>query len=144
MAGNIGLRDNDILLRGVAGLDKNHGLGWYGNTGGMVKLWNGIAIDGPILYGYNGGMLGTNFGGTKSNVLCWTSSTVGIGTTTVYNKLDVAGNIGIRDNDILLRGVSGPDNNHGLGWYGAGKPWNGIAIDGPVLYGFLGGMLGTN
>jgi hypothetical protein len=40
-----------------------------------------------------------------------------------------------------LKLLSTPD--HGLGWYGAGKTFNGAALNGPVLYGAEGGALGT-
>jgi hypothetical protein len=33
--------------------------------------------------------------------------------------------------------------NYGLGWYGTGRPFNGLSVDGPVLYGFGGGGLGS-
>lgn len=75
--GTLGLRENDLLFRGKTGQDLNHGIGWYG-TG---KLWNGITLDGPVLYGYLGGMLGTNRGGTRTNMLYWNTTSVGIGTT---------------------------------------------------------------
>lgn len=39
--------------------------------------------------------------------------------------------------------TSDSDTNHGLGWYGTGKLFNGVAYDGPVLYGFSGGALAT-
>lgn len=70
------------------------------------------------------------------------SGNVGIGTANISNKLEIAGNVGINNSDIFLRG--GTDQNHGLGWYGSSKLWNGFVPDGPVLYGHTGGMLGTN
>lgn len=73
---NYGFNDYDILLRSVT--DTNHGLGYYGGT----KLWNGTSPDGPVLYGYTGGILGINRGGTRSSVLTWTADgQVGIGTS---------------------------------------------------------------
>lgn len=33
--------------------------------------------------------------------------------------------------------------NYGIGWYGTGRAFNGTTIDGPVLYGFSGGALGS-
>lgn len=33
--------------------------------------------------------------------------------------------------------------NYGLGWYGTGRTFGGVAIDGPVLYGNAGGALGS-
>lgn len=74
---------NDYLLR-----DANHGLGWYG-TG---KLWNGLNIDGPAVYGYSGGVLGTNRGGTRTTALTWNNAgQVGIGTAAPRGQFDVAG-----------------------------------------------------
>lgn len=69
------------------------------------------------------------------------SGNVGIGTPTPDNKLDVEGSIRVNDNEIYLR--AGTDGNHGIGWYGSGKTWAGFNPDGPVLYGFSGGVLGT-
>ncbi len=72
----------DLLLR-----DTNHGLGWYG-TG---KLWNGASPDGPVLYGYNGGLLGTNQAGTRVTALAWNSSgQVGIGTAPTVAGLSIS------------------------------------------------------
>ncbi len=48
-------------------------------------------------------------------------------------------NVHMNDNDLYLRW----DNNHGIGWYGAGKLFSGLNIDGPVVYGWSGGGLGT-
>ncbi len=46
------------------------------------------------------------------------------------------------DHDLFLRG--GTDSNHGLGWFGGGgRTFAGATVDGPVLYGFLGGALGS-
>src|SRR6476469_3210227 len=74
---NLSLNDFDIRLRPAA--DGNHGLGYYG--GG--KLWNGQNVDGPVLFGYTSGVLGTNQGGTRTSVLTWNSQgRVGIGTST--------------------------------------------------------------
>jgi len=33
--------------------------------------------------------------------------------------------------------------NYGLGYYGTGRPFNGVAVDGPVLFGQAGGALGS-
>ena len=69
--------------------DANHGLGWFG-TG---KPFNGINPDGPVLYGFNGGALGSVSGATQNIALRWTSSgNVGIGTASPAEKLDVVGN----------------------------------------------------
>ncbi|MCC3156180.1 tail fiber domain-containing protein [Hymenobacter sp. 15J16-1T3B] len=51
-------------------------------------------------------------------------------------------NYGFNDYDILLR--SATDTNHGLGWYGGGKLWNGTNVDGPVLFGYTSGALGIS
>ena len=69
--GNIRTNDNDIYMR--QNTDANHGLGWYGTQGTDSKVWNGTTIDGPVLYGFNGGALGANTFGTKTTALRWTN-----------------------------------------------------------------------
>src|SRR5262249_54932974 len=70
-----------LRLRGIA--DANHGLGYYG--GG--KTFQLFAPDGPVLYGYSGGALGTTGSGNQL-ALTWNSSgQVGIGTTTPSSPL---------------------------------------------------------
>lgn len=105
-AGNLSINNNDILLR----TDVNHGLGWYG-TG---KLWNSIAPDGPVLYGWSGGMLGTNQSGTKTNILYWNATSVGIGTTTPGSAFQVNGNAAIGYSASTV------------------APANGLLVSGPV------------
>ncbi len=60
--GGIRLSDSNLYLRG--GTDASHGLGWHGAFGGM-------AVDGPVLFGNAGGVLGTNHGGTQKAALRW-------------------------------------------------------------------------
>jgi hypothetical protein len=63
------------------------------------------------------------------------SGKVGIGTTSSTDAiLDIEGDMVINFNDVLLR--AGADRIHGLGWYGAGKPFDESTPDSPVLYGF--------
>lgn len=69
------------------------------------------------------------------------SGGVGIGAAPVDAMLDVEGNLRINDADLFFRG--GADRNHGLAWYGAGKPFAGSTPDGPVVYGWAGGALGA-
>ncbi|MBP7948306.1 MAG: hypothetical protein KA004_01535 [Verrucomicrobiales bacterium] len=67
---------------------------------------------------------------------------VGIGTGTPSGALlDVEGALRLNDNDVYLRASA--NILHGLGWYGAGKPWGSVSVNGPVLYGDDGGALGT-
>jgi hypothetical protein len=46
--------------------------------------------------------------------------------------------------DLTINPVTGTASNYGLGWYGAGRTFNTVAVDGPVLYGNSGGALGSN
>ncbi|MCX8495595.1 MAG: hypothetical protein ORN51_05365 [Akkermansiaceae bacterium] len=45
--------------------------------------------------------------------------------------------------DLTINPVTGTATNYGLGWYGTGRTFNSIAVDGPVLYGNGGGALGS-
>lgn len=71
------LSDNTVYLRGPG--DQNHGL--------LVDL----NVDGPRLYGYQGGYLGTANG---TNALTWKSSgNIGVGINNPSYKLDVGGTV---------------------------------------------------
>ncbi|WP_400191897.1 hypothetical protein [Hymenobacter sp. B81] len=84
---NLALNNRELLLR-TAG-DADHGLGYYGTT---RTLWQNTHINGPVLYGFNGGALGSNVDGTQGTALRWTSQgRVGIGTFTPETALDVVG-----------------------------------------------------
>lgn len=64
----------DLMLGGSA----NYGLGWYG-TG---RLFNAVNVNGPVVYGQGGGILGAVNGATQTPVLRWNElGQVGIGTT---------------------------------------------------------------
>ena len=58
----------DLFL--LSDLDHNHGLGWYGSS----KNFASQAPDGPVLYGYGGGSLGTRQFGTEKIALSWNAS----------------------------------------------------------------------
>lgn len=97
---NYGFNDHEILLRTPT--DTNHGLGWYGEAT-STKNWLGQTVDGPVLYGYTGGVLGTNRNGTRSSVLTWNNTgNVGIGVDNPQYRLQVAGNGYISGNSLTM------------------------------------------
>ena len=57
--GTLRMNDKDIYLRGNNG-DTAHGLGWYNTSNKPFK--STTFADGPVLYGYSTGGLGTTFG----------------------------------------------------------------------------------
>lgn len=67
--GNLKLNNNTIYLRG--NWDYNHGLRWCGYTAPFAAVTN---IDGPVLFGWNGGVLGTTQSGVQTAVLKWNST----------------------------------------------------------------------
>lgn len=77
---------------------------------------------------------------TRSGSLVSTLLPVGLGKVPV-DLLDVQGNMRINDQNFYLRGTG--DVNHGVGWFGSGKPFATVAVDGPVLFGYSAGLLGT-
>ena len=107
-----------------------------GLTGINATNLNGTIADGHL--SGNVALLNANQTFTKTNVFL--GGAVGIGGTPTNALLDVKGNVRINDNDIYLR--SNADAYQGLGWYGNTKPFVGVNVDGPVLYGYSGGALG--
>jgi len=69
------------------------------------------------------------------------SGGVGIGAAPGDAMLDIQGNVRVNKHDLYFR--EGTDRSHGLGWYGAGKLFGTTSPDGPVLYGYSGGGLGS-
>jgi hypothetical protein len=63
---------------------------------------------------------------------------VGIGTTTPSETLEINGTSRIDDHDMYFRADS--DRNHGMGYR---QSVGGMTVDGPFLYGWTGGALGT-
>ncbi len=130
LSSNLCLSDKDILFR--VGNDPLHGLGWYGSS----KLFGSVNVNGPVLYGNGGGALGALSGATNI-ALQWDASR----NVTIGGTLTVSGHGRLNEQTLYLR--SGSDLNHGLGWYGAGKPYGALSLDGPALFGYSGGVLGT-
>jgi len=80
--GGLRLNDQPIFLRG--GQDANAFMGWTNSFGGT-------SIDGPVLAGNSGGILGTTGGGNRA-VATWNANTFSVGPNTTAN-LNVSGNI---------------------------------------------------
>lgn len=129
--GPVRANNNDLLLRGAFGdlqADNNHGVGYYG---GSIRSFGTIqpASDGPIVYGWDGGALGTNQAGTRDIALTWRKGgNVGIGTDAPGTRLTVrtsANNYGIEHTDGTVRlstylqdgGWIGTRSNHPLYFY---------------------------
>lgn len=81
LEGTLRLNDYDLWFR--AGSDRNHGLGHRAAVSGRI-------IDGPFLFGYNGGALGTS--SPESAILSWDYN----GNVWISNNLDTA-SINIRN-----------------------------------------------
>ncbi|WP_224245076.1 hypothetical protein [Hyalangium gracile] len=164
--------------------DTNQGLGWYGGN----KLLQDRGVDGPFLFGWTGGALGTTSGGERAALFWNEQGRIGIGiarapvaqveiqatasnvgplkvmnfagnemlTMSVDSIIKIAGAelqlrptnhtsffslVALNDKPLYLRGPA--DKNHGLAWYGSAGTFANQKPDGPVLFGNLGGALGT-
>jgi hypothetical protein len=108
---------SDLALNPLSGVASDNGLGWYG-TG---RLFSGVAVNGPVLYGYEGGALGSNNAGSQNAALQWDANgRVGIGTSAISsgtNKLTLEGNVGTTPADQLtIRGASNTNKQLLLGY----------------------------
>lgn len=136
----------DLQLNGSA----DYGLGYYGST----RLFNGTAVDGPVLFGQAGGALGSVNGGSKNIALRWNSSgNVGIGSAdlsgaaattklvlqgddsnTVPQQLSIRGNSDT--NKRLLFGYNTSSN------YGSLQAYNGVSSATNLVLNPSGGNIG--
>jgi len=87
VAGNVSINNHSLFLK-----DENHGLSQANSLPNV-----NISGDGPFLYGWGGGVLGINHGGTYTKVLNWNENgNVGIGIDVPLAKLDVNGTVKVR------------------------------------------------
>lgn len=88
--------DLDILFR--TGNDPNHGIGWYGPyPGGYGKSFAGSLPDGPVVYGFSGGALGSTSGAQRIALFWNNSGNVGLGrVASTSDRLDIQGNTMLR------------------------------------------------
>lgn len=110
--------DKTILLKAAAAdnIDSSHGLGWFGKD----RPFAAAEVDGPVLFGQSGGMLGSRalIGGAivEKPALSWNGGgNVGIGPRkTIEDNLDVDGSLKILSGKNPIRFTSEwsgfPDN----------------------------------
>ncbi len=85
--------------------------------------------------------------GTTGHIENGNSGRVGIGTNAPNEKLTVFGDIGMHQSGSLFLRTN--DVNHGIGWYGHDsneglqKFFAGNSVNGPVVHGYNGGVLGS-
>jgi hypothetical protein len=93
-ASGLALHDSDILFRNES--FTGGGLGWYGTN----KPFGDIAPDGPVLFGYSGGVLGTTSNGYKATLWWNAAQQVGVGTTNPHARLSLGD--GFAQSKLLL------------------------------------------
>jgi hypothetical protein len=92
-----GLRLSNTNIWFRDGADTFHGLGWYGSG----KPFAGLAPDGPVLFGFAGGILGTTSSGQQA-ILAWNNTGVGIGTNAPAASLHIVSGGGISQPQLRL------------------------------------------
>jgi len=141
---------SDLALTPLSGTASNYGLGWYG----AERLFNNIAVDGPVLYGNGGGALGSNASGTRNTALRWDASgRVGIGATSISsttNKLTLQGDMATTPGDQLtIRGNTDNNKRLLLGYDTTAnkaslQSYTALSTTGPLLLNPGGGNVGVN
>ena len=131
---------NQFLVRasGGVGIGTNNPGGAALNVAGNVRA-TAFQGDGAGLTGMSGSSIST---GTIGDARLSANVALRNGGNTLNGAQVISsGSLRMSDQEIFLR--SGTDANHGLGWYGVTKPFAGGNVDGPVLYGWTGGGLGS-
>jgi hypothetical protein len=110
-------------------------VGNLNNDWGSPSTW--VDTD-PLFVVGNGLIVGQGVYDKKNAFTVLKNGNVSIGNIVPNSKLDVAGDVRINDNSIYLRGPN--DTNHGLKYR---EYWNSTYVNGPTLFGYEGGALGT-
>ena len=142
---------SDLTLTPLSGTATNYGLGWYG-TG---RLFNSVAVDGPVLYGNSGGALGSSASGSQKLALSWDASgRVGIGATSITsltNKLTLEGDYagGSPADHLTIRGTTDKNKRLNIGYstginVGVLQAYTAASTTGPLLLNPSGGNVGVN
>jgi hypothetical protein len=92
-----------IYLRGGTGTDHNHGLAYCGT--GQTNFAATVLPDGPVLWGYGGGVLGSSSGGNHA-VLTWNSSNVTVAGTVTANGVLLTSDRNAKQNFMELNSQS--------------------------------------
>ncbi|HWX18873.1 MAG TPA: tail fiber domain-containing protein [Candidatus Binatia bacterium] len=131
--GNLGLSSDNNLIRIGSGQAQTYVAGIYGDT----------ASGGVPVYVNSSGQLGTASDVVSVALIngsqTFTAANAFSGGVTLSSTVQVLGSVFMNDHDIQFRG----DTLHGVGWYGAGKTFAGLNVNGPALYGNSGGVLGS-
>ena len=141
----------DLTINPLSGTASNYGLGWYG-SGGTGRLFDSVAVDGPVLYGNSGGALGSSASGTKKIALLWNAGgQVGIGATGSFaasNKLTLQGDDAATPaQQLVIRGNTDPAERLTIGFDTTGnkatlQSYTAAATAGNLLLNPSGGNVG--
>jgi hypothetical protein len=142
------LSGSDLTITPTSGTASNYGLGWYGSG----RQWNGFSVDGPVLYGNSGGVLGSKASGTQATALLWDASgRVGIGATGDFrdtNKLVLQGNdASTPAQQLMIRGNSDASKRLLIGFDTTNnratlQSYTATSTTGPLLLNPSGGLVG--
>ena len=142
------LSGSDLTITPTSGTASNYGLGWYGSG----RQWNGFSVDGPVLYGNSGGVLGSNASGTRNTALFWDASgRVGIGAIGDFrdtNKLVLQGNdANTPAQQIMIRGNSDASKRLLIGFDTTNnratlQSYTATSTTGPLVLNPSGGLVG--
>ncbi|MDH4444128.1 MAG: tail fiber domain-containing protein [Akkermansiaceae bacterium] len=142
------LSGSDLTITPTSGTASNYGLGWYGSG----RQWNGISVDGPVLYGNSGGVLGSNASGNRNTALLWDASgRVGIGAIGDFrdtNKLVLQGNdASTPAQQMMIRGNSDASKRLLIGFDTTNnratlQSYTATSTTGPLLLNPVSGLVG--
>jgi formylglycine-generating enzyme required for sulfatase activity len=142
--GNGGVATDTSIIRIGLGQTQTFIAGVINGSGAGLTSLNAANLTGTVPSASLTSVPATNLTGTiplaqlPSAVVTNNASGVTLRGLTVNGITSLSGNLVMNDKDIQLRSTY----DHGIGWYGSGKPFAGVSVDGPVVYGYGGGGLG--
>jgi hypothetical protein len=144
LSGNIGSANltgtygNAVTLNNAANSFSGSGAGLTGlNAANLTGAVPSAALTSVPAGSLTGTVLDARL---SANVALLSGSQTFTGAKSFSSEVVATSGVRINNTNLWFKG----DNQHGLGWYGTGRPFAGIStVDGPVLFGYSGGALAT-
>ncbi|BBM86295.1 hypothetical protein [Candidatus Uabimicrobium amorphum] len=138
----ISTKGRDVYFHKSAG-DFFNGIGMYDKD----RKFSNVDVNGPVVYGFNGGALGSTYNSKKIAVRWDSNQNVSMNGNLfvagqITGEINASGRVHTQGNDVYFHKNSS-DLYNGIGMYDKDRTFGFKDVNGPVVYGWNGGALGS-